>query len=160
MQEAVGYFFCMEDRALLCRSCDVVVHTANSLVSTHQRFVLTGVKVGLEATKPGPSLLSGTTLSRSSTRSDPPPAPKRTTQITIIDKSNRSLPVQASVGADISSSKSPFIGGSTTESASLWQLDEFLDLGDYNENHDFMSHGSSKVRSVHTHIYAIWTGRG
>ncbi|KAG6398460.1 hypothetical protein SASPL_139920 [Salvia splendens] len=50
-QETVGYFFCLEDRALLCRKCDVAIHTANSLVSGHQRFLLTGVKVGLEATE-------------------------------------------------------------------------------------------------------------
>ncbi|KAI9177826.1 hypothetical protein LWI28_019743 [Acer negundo] len=46
--QSVGYFFCLEDRALLCRKCDVAIHTANSYVSGHQRFLLTGVKVGLE----------------------------------------------------------------------------------------------------------------
>ncbi|KAM1131483.1 hypothetical protein TB1_045279 [Malus domestica] len=51
-QETVGYFFCLQDRALLCRECDVAIHTVNSYVSSHQRFVLTGVKVELEATKP------------------------------------------------------------------------------------------------------------
>jgi hypothetical protein len=38
----------VEDRALLCRSCDVAVHTANAFVSAHRRFLLTGVQVGLE----------------------------------------------------------------------------------------------------------------
>ncbi|KAK3184700.1 hypothetical protein Dsin_031986 [Dipteronia sinensis] len=47
-QESVGYFFCLEDRALLCRKCDVAIHTANSYVSGHQRFLLTGVQVVLE----------------------------------------------------------------------------------------------------------------
>ncbi|XP_077229865.1 light-regulated zinc finger protein 1 isoform X2 [Tasmannia lanceolata] len=51
-QETTGYFFCLEDRALLCRKCDVAIHTANSYVSTHQRFLLTGVKVGLESNEP------------------------------------------------------------------------------------------------------------
>ncbi|KAF3444951.1 hypothetical protein FNV43_RR14644 [Rhamnella rubrinervis] len=50
-QETFGYFFCLQDRALLCRKCDVAIHTANSFVSAHQRFLLTGVKVGLEATE-------------------------------------------------------------------------------------------------------------
>lgn len=31
---------CLEDRALLCRSCDVAMHTANALVSAHRRFLL------------------------------------------------------------------------------------------------------------------------
>ncbi|KAK8504744.1 hypothetical protein V6N12_046993 [Hibiscus sabdariffa] len=35
-------------RALLCRKCDIAIHTTNPYVSSHQRFVLTGVKVGLE----------------------------------------------------------------------------------------------------------------
>ncbi|CAI9303839.1 unnamed protein product [Lactuca saligna] len=43
-QEAVGYFFCLEDRALLCRKCDIAIHKVNTLVSSHQRFLLTGVK--------------------------------------------------------------------------------------------------------------------
>ncbi|KAL5221744.1 hypothetical protein ABZP36_026457 [Zizania latifolia] len=47
-QESHAYFFCVEDRALLCRSCDVAVHTANSFVSAHRRFLLTGVQVGLQ----------------------------------------------------------------------------------------------------------------
>ncbi|XP_057766373.1 B-box zinc finger protein 22-like [Salvia miltiorrhiza] len=60
-QETVGYFFCLEDRALLCRRCDVSVHTANRLVAAHQRFLLTGVKVGLEATKLDPAPPPSTT---------------------------------------------------------------------------------------------------
>ncbi|CAO2175001.1 unnamed protein product [Urochloa humidicola] len=47
-QESHAYFFCVEDRALLCRACDVAVHTANAFVSAHRRFLLTGVQVGLQ----------------------------------------------------------------------------------------------------------------
>ncbi|KAF7099354.1 hypothetical protein CFC21_100992 [Triticum aestivum] len=53
-QEASGYFFCLEDRALLCRDCDVAIHTVNSFVSAHQRFLLTGVQVGLDPADPVP----------------------------------------------------------------------------------------------------------
>ncbi|XP_057506615.1 B-box zinc finger protein 22-like [Actinidia eriantha] len=52
-KETIGYFFWLEDRALLCRKCDVAIHTGSSCVSGHQRFLLTGVKVGLEATELG-----------------------------------------------------------------------------------------------------------
>lgn len=48
LQEAHAYFFCVEDRALLCRACDMAVHTANAFVSAHRRFLLTGVQVGLQ----------------------------------------------------------------------------------------------------------------
>ncbi|CAN6331047.1 unnamed protein product [Urochloa humidicola] len=53
-QESDAYFFCLEDRALLCRSCDVAVHTANAFVSAHRRFLLTGVQVGQELDDPAP----------------------------------------------------------------------------------------------------------
>ncbi|KAJ1265211.1 hypothetical protein BS78_08G062100 [Paspalum vaginatum] len=45
-QEKTGYFFCLEDRALLCRPCDVAVHIAGANVSSHRRFLITGVRVG------------------------------------------------------------------------------------------------------------------
>ncbi|XP_039133113.1 B-box zinc finger protein 22-like isoform X2 [Dioscorea cayenensis subsp. rotundata] len=41
-QEKTGYFFCLEDRALLCRHCDVSIHSASPFVSSHQRFLITG----------------------------------------------------------------------------------------------------------------------
>lgn len=144
-QETVGYFFCLEDRSLLCRRCDVAIHTVNPLVSAHQRFLLTGVKVGLEATEPGPSSPSVKTRSHPNERSsgpDPRPVPKRSTQA---DQSSTSLAVQASVGEDLSSSKVPFAGGSSTGSMSQWQLEEFLELGDFNQNYDYMDRVSSKA---------------
>lgn len=49
LQEKTGFFFCLEDRALLCRDCDVSIHTANKLSSNHQRFLITGTRVGLDA---------------------------------------------------------------------------------------------------------------
>ncbi|KAF8725373.1 hypothetical protein HU200_019890 [Digitaria exilis] len=46
-QEKTGYFFCLEDRALLCRPCDVAVHNAGGAhVAPHRRFLITGVRVG------------------------------------------------------------------------------------------------------------------
>ncbi|KAL6906214.1 hypothetical protein ACP4OV_003815 [Aristida adscensionis] len=45
-QEKTGYFFCLEDRALLCRPCDVAVHAATAHSSAHRRFLITGVRVG------------------------------------------------------------------------------------------------------------------
>ncbi|RCV15948.1 hypothetical protein SETIT_3G097900v2 [Setaria italica] len=46
-QEKTGYFFCLEDRALLCRPCDVAVHTAGGAhVASHRRFLITGVRIG------------------------------------------------------------------------------------------------------------------
>jgi hypothetical protein len=47
LQESSGYLFCLEDHALLCTDCGVAIHTLNSFVSVNQRFLLTGVQVGL-----------------------------------------------------------------------------------------------------------------
>ncbi|EES17867.1 hypothetical protein BDA96_09G079800 [Sorghum bicolor] len=69
-QECDAYFFCLEDRALLCRSCDVAVHTANAFVSAHRRFLLTGVQVGQE--------LESDDLSREQQpEASPPPPPSK-----------------------------------------------------------------------------------
>ncbi|KAH7372463.1 hypothetical protein KP509_17G005800 [Ceratopteris richardii] len=49
MQEKGAFIFCLEDRALLCRDCDVGIHASNSLAAKHQRFLATGVRVALES---------------------------------------------------------------------------------------------------------------
>ncbi|KAH7287865.1 hypothetical protein KP509_31G000800 [Ceratopteris richardii] len=45
-QDKSSFFFCVEDRALLCRECDESIHSANPLAAKHRRFLLTGIKVG------------------------------------------------------------------------------------------------------------------
>ncbi|KAI3466023.1 hypothetical protein Pfo_022686 [Paulownia fortunei] len=147
-QETVGYFFCLEDRALLCRNCDVAIHTANSLVSVHQRFLLTGVQVGLEATEAHPSSCSGKThTTEKVSELEPRSLPKRATPVSSTSQYSKSLPVHASVCSDFSSSKLPFAGGSSTGSISLWQVDEFIGLGDLTQNYNVMDNGSSKADS-------------
>ncbi|KAL6911902.1 hypothetical protein ACP4OV_000707 [Aristida adscensionis] len=47
-QEKRGLLFCKEDRAILCRDCDVSVHTASELTMRHTRFLLTGVRLSSE----------------------------------------------------------------------------------------------------------------
>lgn len=37
--------FCQQDRAILCRECDIPIHKANELTQKHTRFLLTGVKL-------------------------------------------------------------------------------------------------------------------
>jgi hypothetical protein len=41
------YSICHEDRAFLCRGCDVSLHSANEAVKKHRRFLYTGVTVAL-----------------------------------------------------------------------------------------------------------------
>ncbi|KAI3753338.1 hypothetical protein L2E82_25389 [Cichorium intybus] len=44
-QERRAFLFCKEDRAILCRECDIPIHSANEHTQKHTRFLLTGVKL-------------------------------------------------------------------------------------------------------------------
>lgn len=44
LQERRAFVFCQQDRAILCKECDVPVHSANDLTKNHNRFLLTGIK--------------------------------------------------------------------------------------------------------------------
>ncbi|ESQ53156.1 hypothetical protein EUTSA_v10026133mg [Eutrema salsugineum] len=43
--ERRALLFCQEDRAILCRECDISIHQANEHTKKHNRFLLTGVKI-------------------------------------------------------------------------------------------------------------------
>jgi len=47
-QEKRAFFFCREDRALLCRDCDFSVHSANDLTAKHTRLLVPGLRVSLQ----------------------------------------------------------------------------------------------------------------
>ncbi|KGN61840.1 B-box zinc finger protein 21 [Cucumis sativus] len=40
-----AFLFCREDRAILCRECDIPIHDTSEHTQKHSRFLLTGVKV-------------------------------------------------------------------------------------------------------------------
>ncbi|CAI9286571.1 unnamed protein product [Lactuca saligna] len=44
-QERKAFLFCKEDRAILCRECDISIHRANEHTKYHNRFLLAGVKL-------------------------------------------------------------------------------------------------------------------
>ncbi|XP_047329599.1 B-box zinc finger protein 20 [Impatiens glandulifera] len=44
-QDRRGFMFCQEDRAILCRECDIPIHKVNEHTQKHNRFLLTGVKL-------------------------------------------------------------------------------------------------------------------
>lgn len=45
LQERRGFVFCQEDRAILCRECDIPIHKANEHTEKHNRFLLSGIKL-------------------------------------------------------------------------------------------------------------------
>ncbi|KAH1120724.1 hypothetical protein J1N35_003884 [Gossypium stocksii] len=146
-QEASGFFFCLQDRALLCRKCDVAIHTANPYVSSHQRFLLTGVKVGLETTDPG--------ASSSDVKS---PSSEKTSETKTNSTSRRAAPMAFTGGynevlpsnlGDVNNelTKVTYAGGSTAGSIQSWQMDDIFGLTDFNQSYGYMDDGSSKADS-------------
>ncbi|XP_059636709.1 B-box zinc finger protein 21-like [Cornus florida] len=49
-QERKAFLFCQQDRAILCRDCDIPIHRANEHTQKHNRFLLTGVKLSATST--------------------------------------------------------------------------------------------------------------
>uniref|UniRef100_A0A2P2KM29 B box-type domain-containing protein n=1 Tax=Rhizophora mucronata TaxID=61149 RepID=A0A2P2KM29_RHIMU len=144
-QEASGFFFCLEDRALLCRKCDVAIHTANPYVSAHQRFLLTGVKVGLESTNLGASSSSGMSPSVGKTSEIKSyPIASRCGPIPLASPQNEVLLPHDGGFGDLGPVKMSFSGGSAVGSIPQWH-DDFLGLTDFNQDYGYADNGSSKV---------------
>ncbi|XP_074313252.1 B-box zinc finger protein 20-like isoform X2 [Silene latifolia] len=62
-QERRAFLFCREDRAILCRECDIPIHKANEHTQSHSRFLLTGVRISASSagyTNPSPLSTSST----------------------------------------------------------------------------------------------------
>ncbi|KAJ7981892.1 Zinc finger, B-box [Quillaja saponaria] len=145
-QETVGYFFCLEDRALLCRKCDVAIHTANTHVSSHRRFLLTGVRVGLEPTDPGAPCSSVKTNSGdkiSETKSSS--VSRKVFSGPMSHDYNE--PINVSGIGEFAQTGVSYAGGSAAGTNPQWPIDEFLGLNDFSQNYDFMGNGSSKADS-------------
>ncbi|CAN8328810.1 unnamed protein product [Cochlearia groenlandica] len=71
--ERRGLLFCQEDRAILCRQCDITIHQANEHTKKHNRFLLTGVKfsaASLPNSSFAPSLDPSTTTAAPSVSND------------------------------------------------------------------------------------------
>ncbi|KAI4388465.1 hypothetical protein MLD38_000787 [Melastoma candidum] len=49
-QERRAFLFCQQDRAILCRECDLPIHAANEHAQKHNRFLLSGVKLSATST--------------------------------------------------------------------------------------------------------------
>ncbi|XP_028772694.1 B-box zinc finger protein 22-like [Neltuma alba] len=147
-QESFGYFFCLEDRALFCRKCDVAIHTANSYVSAHQRFLLAGIRVGLEATEPGASSSSAKSQSEekmSGTKSSS--ACRRVSSVPESSEHNEVVPCQGGGDGQFPPSKVSYGGGSTPGNISNWSMDEFFGLNEFSQNYNCMNNEPSKAGS-------------
>jgi len=130
-QERKAFLFCQQDRAILCRECDVPIHKTNEHTQNHNRFLLTGVK------------LSATSALYSPPPPSSSPAPVTENGVDLVPSFdpqnvvNNKLPISVQPGI----CSSPTIGkdvmsnhGSTSSISEYliemlpgWQVDDFLD---------------------------------
>ncbi|XP_073021370.1 B-box zinc finger protein 21-like [Primulina eburnea] len=77
-QERRAFLFCQQDRAILCKECDISIHKANELTQKHTRFLLTGVKLSATSTlySDSPSSSEYSAIARKVSNSDPKDNPK------------------------------------------------------------------------------------
>eukprot|EP00252_Welwitschia_mirabilis_P020938 TRINITY_DN5241_c0_g1_i2.p1 TRINITY_DN5241_c0_g1~~TRINITY_DN5241_c0_g1_i2.p1 ORF type:complete len:213 (-),score=46.35 TRINITY_DN5241_c0_g1_i2:355-993(-) len=121
-QEKRGYFFCLQDRALLCRQCDYSVHSINALVAAHQRYLMTGVRVGLE---PSHDVLPAPSASQSQKSSS-----------SAEDLQMQKISVNKKVYANAEN---------VLESLPEWRMDDFLNISDFDNSCGFYDLSSSKA---------------
>lgn len=125
----------------------MAIHTANAYVSGHQRFLLTGVRVGLEATEPGASstsLKSDSGEKNSDTKSSS--ISRKVATVPQPSDYNELLPIEVGGVGGFPPAKESFGGGSTAGNISQWTIDEFIGLNEFSQNYEYME-GSSRVCS-------------
>ncbi|KAK4349032.1 hypothetical protein RND71_031787 [Anisodus tanguticus] len=91
-QERRAFLFCQQDRAILCRECDISIHKANEHTQKHNRFLLTGVKISANS-----SLYSSSELSPSTTSST-------TNSLTTKNQDSKKSPLPLPICGSVSSS--------------------------------------------------------
>lgn len=158
LQEASGFFFCLEDRALLCRSCDLAIHTANPYVSAHQRFLVTGVRVGLDPTEPvAPAASQQSHSAGRVVVSLSEHLPTGTHLVSSTETNAVSSSQIANQNGGLLVSKAPLYGFSMSETILDWPLDDFFGFPDFNQNFGFTEHSASKVGCPSLALYLLMT---
>ncbi|CAH8319015.1 unnamed protein product [Eruca vesicaria subsp. sativa] len=141
-QEASGFFFCLEDRALLCRKCDVGIHTVNPHVAAHQRFLLTGIRVGLESVDSGPSIKSSNDDKAMETKQFTLP----TSEPQKMDfDHHHQVGLPETKVSDHVSTKLPF--ASSGSATGQWQLEEIFGLTDFDQSYEYMENNGSSSKA-------------
>ncbi|CAI0437861.1 unnamed protein product [Linum tenue] len=132
--ERRAFLFCREDRAILCRECDVPIHAANELTGNHSRFLLTGVKLSAFSAQHDPAAGNAASCGAKRNRASPPPppaVPRNNNEFYYCGNNNNWE------GGSPASYSSCSGGDTTTGSASSiseylenlpgWRVDDFLD---------------------------------
>lgn len=136
LQERNGYFFCLEDRAILCRQCDVSIHKASPFQSSHQRFLIGGIKVALESSADNNSRTSESTGCEGGEFSNTAYFPTAAAE-----ESRQAMTKDSCTGSGSGLAAAHL---ATAASSCSWQLDDLLGNDDFNY-HDFSDTESSRI---------------
>ncbi|XP_071925770.1 B-box zinc finger protein 20-like [Coffea arabica] len=85
-QERRAFLFCQQDRAILCRECDIPIHKANEHTEKHNRFLLTGVKLSENSALYAPSEAAAAISASTSLTNVSDAVPTFNPQSTVINK--------------------------------------------------------------------------
>ncbi|XP_009612483.1 B-box zinc finger protein 21-like [Nicotiana tomentosiformis] len=153
-QERRAILFCQQDRAILCRECDLSIHKANEHTQKHNRYLLTGIKLSansaLYSSTLSTSAASSANFSASSLKSqNPTNKPVAASVSSTITSNTKAAAVEAvkAVKDKVSGCNSQLVnvgGNNLTSSISEylqmlpgWHVEDFLDCSTPN--------GSSKI---------------
>uniref|UniRef100_A0A2P2ITN1 B box-type domain-containing protein n=1 Tax=Rhizophora mucronata TaxID=61149 RepID=A0A2P2ITN1_RHIMU len=144
-QERRAFLFCQEDRAILCKECDLPIHKASEHTRKHNRFLLTGVKLSPSSSLYPTSSSSNEANAKSVTKSHQPSSNKRCSDSNEIFSSPSVEKASPSVACNIDDYNSNDNCSISTSSISEylqalpgWRVDDFLDPS-------FGAHGFSKT---------------
>jgi len=145
-QERRAFLFCQQDRAILCRECDISIHKANEHTQKHARFLLTGLQIS--------AALSNSAESPSSNSAESAMKPKKqsnnsisvsTVKSTMSKGKNTTETCGTLNNADQMTSSS--ISDYLIETLPGWHVDDFLDLDHVNSPsnpYDYYKNGESE----------------
>ncbi|MED6208735.1 hypothetical protein PIB30_048106 [Stylosanthes scabra] len=137
-KERRAYVFCQQDRAILCKDCDVPIHSANEHTKKHTRFLVTGVKLAdsaklySEASTTAPPLTGSSSSDSNSKASQVPKilVPEIVSSAAstgLSPVSGGSLIGVAKEGASAASTTTSSISEYLIETIPGWQVEDFLD---------------------------------
>ncbi|RWW79653.1 hypothetical protein BHE74_00012054 [Ensete ventricosum] len=138
---------CQVLRVLLLRppSCDLAIHTANPYVCAHQRFLVTGVRVGLDPTEPvAPAASPQFHAPGRVVASQSKHLPAGTHLMSSSETNTVSSSHIANQNGGTLGSKAPLYGFSMSETILDWPLEHFFGFPDFNQNFGFTEHSASK----------------
>ncbi|KAI7756322.1 hypothetical protein M8C21_001538 [Ambrosia artemisiifolia] len=127
-QEKKAFLFCQQDRAILCKDCDVGIHKVNQHTQKHNRFLLTGVKLSSTASAYSASTTPTTTNTAVAKPGVLPDQQLKQLPLTIMNKNtvetqNRHQELNGLGHESTTSSISEYL----IETLPGWHVEDFLD---------------------------------